>query len=172
MGSQRILAAVNLAVAGLVLIGVWAGLPARYAPVDVAGTVIAMLFAAVTVGLVVGPRWGRRVAFLASTALLVVGLCLATSLVMTAAHLVGLYGPVGGGGAALLAAVAVMVTPYLVIFPAWQAQTLWRHNRRTAAANAASDHGSGGRRRAVPVAGSAVPVGGAKAAPETSRGGD
>jgi hypothetical protein len=49
---------------------------------------------------------------------LIVGITLVTVLAWTAAHLVGLYGPVGGGGALLLGAVAVLVLPYLVGLPA------------------------------------------------------
>ena len=50
------------------------------------------------------------------------GALLCTALAFTSAHISGLYGPVGMGGALLLGAVALLLVPYLVLVPALQ---LW-----------------------------------------------
>ena len=47
-----------------------------------------------------------------------------TLLAVTASHLAGLYGPVGRGGALILAVVGLLVVPYLVLLPVAQLVTL------------------------------------------------
>ena len=54
---------------------------------------------------------------------LVLGLFTVTVLSLTASWLSGVYGPVGHGGAIVLALVALLVFPYLVVAPV--VQLLW-----------------------------------------------
>src|SRR5260221_14677449 len=90
----------NSLTATLVLLGVFVGLPSRWAPVDVAALVLAVLELAGGVGLIVGAPWAGRFARAASAVALAVGLGLITALSLTASWLTGVYGPVGFGGAA------------------------------------------------------------------------
>ena len=116
----------QLAVALLLVIGIWLGLPARYALVDVLGTGVAALYAIAAAGLLSGAKWGRSLAGVASYVALTLGAVTVTLLAMSAAHLAGLYGPVGSGGALLLGTVALLVLPYLVALPAVQLALLRR----------------------------------------------
>jgi hypothetical protein len=108
----------------LLLGGIWLGLPARWWPVDVLGTGIGIgaLSAAV---LVHSPRpqalrWTRAVLW----AQLVAGTLTVTLLCCSMAQLVGSYGPVGSGGALLMATIAALILPYLVGLPALQLRWL------------------------------------------------
>jgi hypothetical protein len=114
------LGAIDLVTALLLLGGVWGVLPARWWPVDVGATLLGALLAASGVGLLAGLPWARRVGLVAGGAALVLGLALVTTLALTASYLSGLYGPVGRGGAVILALVAALALPYLVLFPAAQ----------------------------------------------------
>ncbi len=108
------------------LIAVWVALPARWWPVDVVGTLLGALFTVSGAGLVAGARWARRVGLVAGGVALVIGMALVTALTLSAAQLTGLYGPVGRGGALILAVVTLMVVPYLVALPAAQLAALRR----------------------------------------------
>lgn len=121
---HRALGASNLLLALLLLGGIWVALPARWAPVDVGGTVLALLFAASGIGLFMGRTWGRKCALIVGAIGLATGLVLVTALAFTASYLSGLYGPVGGGGALLLLVMALLLLPYLVVFPAAQLAVL------------------------------------------------
>jgi hypothetical protein len=103
---------------------IWTALPARWWPVDVAGTLLATLFAASGAALLLHYRWARPLAQVAAGLGLLVGALAVTLLTVTAGHLVGLYGPVGQGGALILAIVAALILPYLVVLPLAQ---LWDH---------------------------------------------
>src|SRR5580658_4681032 len=98
----RIFGSTDLVAATVVLLGVFAGLPARWWVVDVPAVVVAALLVAAGVGLVAGLPWGERVARVASIATLVVGLVLVTTLAVTASYLSGIYGAVGRGGGLIL----------------------------------------------------------------------
>jgi hypothetical protein len=114
------LGAIDLVTALLLLGGVWGVLPARWWPVDVGATLLGALLAVSGAGLLAGTPWARRVGLVAGGAALVLGLALVTTLALTASYLSGLYGPVGRGGAVILALVAALALPYLVLFPAAQ----------------------------------------------------
>ena len=122
-----VLGAMDLLTALLLLAGVWGGLPARWWPVDVGGTVLALLLGASGAALLAGTPWARKLAVVAGAVALATGMALVTALALTAAHVAGMYGPVGQGGAALLFTVAVLILPYLVAFPAAQLFVLARH---------------------------------------------
>jgi len=117
---HRRVAASQLLVASLVLSGVWVALPARYWLVDAPGTALALVCAASAYGLLTGRAWGPTVARVTSWFTLVLGAALVSTLAIVAAHLAGLYGPVGAGGAVLMGTVAALVVPYLVGFPVLQ----------------------------------------------------
>jgi hypothetical protein len=121
-----VLGGVDAGVAVLLLMAIWLGLPARWWPVDVLGTLLALAFAACGVGLIRGEPWAEKVARIVGAVALGIGLLLVSALALTAAHISGLYGPIGGGGAALLGTIAALVLPYLVILPAAQLFVLAR----------------------------------------------
>jgi hypothetical protein len=110
----------DLASAVLVYVGVFEGLPARYAPVDAAASVVLALFAAAGAGLLGQASWAPKVAWVASVVSLVLGLALVATLALTASYLSGIYGPVGRGGALILSLTAALALPYLVLLPAGQ----------------------------------------------------
>jgi hypothetical protein len=119
--------AVNLVSAFLVYLGVFEGLPARYWLVDSAAALMMALFAAAGVGLLGNRRWAPRVALLACSVSLVLGLLLISTLALTVSYLSGIYGPVGRGGALILTLLAAMALPYLVALPV--AQLTWLRRR-------------------------------------------
>ncbi len=106
--------------AALVIVGVFMGLPARWAPVDVAASVLIVAKLASGALLVARAPWAPRVATLGAALALVLGLALVTALALTASWLSGVYGPVGRGGALLLTFVAALAFPYLVVLPVVQ----------------------------------------------------
>ena len=101
----------------LLLFGVFVGLPTRWWPVDTSALVLAAIEIAAGAGLLVGAGWAVRVARIAGLAALATGLFTVTLLAVTASWLSGVYGPVGHGGALILALVAALVFPYLVVAP-------------------------------------------------------
>lgn len=118
--------ALDLGVAVLLLGGVWMALPTRWWPIDLGGTLLALLFVVAGVGLIRGTEWAPRVARIVAAVALAIGAVVATLLVITAGNLSGLYGPVGMGGAIILAVAFILVIPYLVVFPAAQLYFLAR----------------------------------------------
>jgi hypothetical protein len=113
----------NVLVAGLVLLGVFRGLPARYAPVDAGAIVLALALSAAGAAMLANHRGYPRIARVASAIVLALGLALVGALAITASWLSGVYGPVGKGGALLYVFVLALVLPYVVVFPI--AQLLW-----------------------------------------------
>ncbi len=105
---------VTVAIVGL---GVFVGLPSRWAPVDVPAVALIAVDLAAGVGLLTSKPWAVRIARAASALSLALGLALVTLLALTASWLSGVYGPVGMGGAVILALVAALALPYLVALP-------------------------------------------------------
>jgi hypothetical protein len=110
----------DLLTAALVTLGIFVGLPARWAVVDVAAGVLVALKIASGLSLIVRVRWAPTMTIAAAAVALALGLALVTSLALTASWLSGVYGPVGRGGALLLTLVAALTLPYLVVVPAVQ----------------------------------------------------
>lgn len=102
----------------LVLGGVWLGLPARWAWVDVPGSALGLACAVAACGLFARAPWALRLARAVLWAELIAGSVLVTLLGASIAQLAGSYGPVGSGGALLFGVIAALVLPYLVVFPA------------------------------------------------------
>lgn len=110
----------NALTAGLVVFGVFVALPTRWLPVDGAAAVLALIQGASAVGLLGGASWAAPVARAAGAIALGLGLLAVTALATTASWLSGVYGPVGRGGSIVLALVAALVFPYLVVLPVVQ----------------------------------------------------
>jgi hypothetical protein len=85
--------------------------------------ILIALLGASGVGLLARKPWAVQVTRVASIVALVLGLVLIGILAITASYLSGIYGPVGRGGAIILALVAALALPYLVALPV--SQLLW-----------------------------------------------
>jgi hypothetical protein len=115
-----VFAIVDLSTGALLGSGVFFGLPDRWIVVDATAAALMLLQLSAGVGLLARAPWAARLASVASLASLVVGLGLVTVLALTASWLSGVYGPVGRGGGIILALVALLALPYLVVLPAVQ----------------------------------------------------
>jgi hypothetical protein len=121
---QRIVfGTLNLLSAALVFVGVFVALPTHWWPVDVGAGALVLLLGAAGAGLLLRKPWAERAARGASFFALGIGLALVATLAITASYLAGIYGPVGRGGAIILALVAALAIPYLVVLPA--SELLW-----------------------------------------------
>lgn len=109
---------VNVLVAVMVAWGVFRGLPTRWWVVDSGGAIVAALMGASGVALLVNHRRAEVVTRVAAAVVLVLGLAVFAALALTASWLHGVYGPVGKGGSAIFALVALLVLPYIVVLPA------------------------------------------------------
>jgi hypothetical protein len=121
----------DLMTAGLVLLGVFVALPARWWPVDAAAAALGVLELGAGVSLLVRPGRAEPLARVASVAALGLGLFVVSVLALTASWLSGVYGPVGEGGAIIFFLVAALALPYLVVLPAVQLVWLRRPKGRT-----------------------------------------
>lgn len=130
----------DLVTAALIVIGVFAALPARWAPVDSVAALLASLMVASSAALLVAAAqaarrkasigdssggatwapWAQRLARIAAAFALAVGVSLVSALALTASWLSGVYGTVGRGGAIVLVLVAALALPYLVVLPTVQ----------------------------------------------------
>jgi hypothetical protein len=124
MSGRVAIAAVQLLLSVLILGGVWFGLPARWVWVDVPATALAVAASLAAIALLKAASWALAVARAVLWAELIIGTLAASLLAMSAAQLAGSYGPVGAGGAVLLITIALLVLPYLVVFPALQLRWL------------------------------------------------
>jgi hypothetical protein len=120
----------DLMTAALVAFGVFVALPSRWAPIDAAAAALTAIDLAAGLGLLASAPWATRVARVASAVSLALGLWLITVLAVTASWLSGVYGPVGRGGAVVMALVAALALPYLVVWPA--VRLVWLHGARQA----------------------------------------
>jgi hypothetical protein len=119
--------AADVLTGALVAVGVFAGLPARWWPVDVGAALLAALEVAAGVALLAGVRWAPRLVRATCAVALAIGLFTVTVAAVTASWLTGVYGPVGRGGAIILALVAALALPYTVALPL--AQLVWLRQR-------------------------------------------
>jgi hypothetical protein len=115
----------NVLTAGLVALGVFVGLPGRWWPVDVGAAAIVALELASGIGLLRGTGWATLATRVAGGVALALGLLVVTLLAVTASWLSGVYGPVGKGGAIVLALVAALALPYVVVLPV--VELAWLH---------------------------------------------
>ncbi|NOY89810.1 MAG: hypothetical protein GXP55_01280 [Deltaproteobacteria bacterium] len=114
-------------VIGLLLLGaIWFALPARWLPLDIGGSLLALGFVVAGGSLLLRKTWALTLARIVGLALLLAGMGLVTALALAASDLYGRYGPVGMGGGLILFVVFLLLLPYLVIFPAAQLWVLGR----------------------------------------------
>lgn len=111
-------------VGAMTLVAVWLGLPTRWLWVDAPATLLALASMTSCVGLLTRRTWAVVVASFVTRAGLALGCITVTLLAWSASQLVGQYGPVGGGGALLLSAIAALIVPYFVGLPLLQAWLL------------------------------------------------
>jgi hypothetical protein len=123
--SRRIaIAFAQLLLALLILAGVWLALPARWIWVDAPASALGVGALLAALALTRRMPWAVRFTRGVLWAELLIGTLTASLLATAAAQLAGSYGPVGAGGALLLSTIALLVLPYLVIFPALQLRWL------------------------------------------------
>ncbi len=104
----------------MTLVGVWVGLPTRWWWVDAPATLLAAAGVMSCIGLSSRRAWAPRLALWVTRVGLGLGCITVTLLAWSASQLVGQYGPVGGGGALLLSAIAALIVPYFVGLPLLQ----------------------------------------------------
>lgn len=114
------IAASQLLLSLLLLGGVWLALPARWLWIDVPTTLLALAAGTIAVALLLRAPWAIRGARVLLWVELAFGTLLVTLLALSIAQLAGSYGPVGAGGAVLMATIALLIVPYLVALPALQ----------------------------------------------------
>lgn len=117
----------DLVTAAIVVVGVFVALPSRWWPVDLGGGVLAALEACAGVALLTRRGWAERLARAACAVALALGLFTVTVLAVTVSWLRGVYGPIGAGGALVLALVAALMLPYVVVLPV--VQLVWLRPR-------------------------------------------
>ncbi len=120
-------AAGNVALALVVVFGVFFVLPLRWWAVDVPAGLGAALLVAATVGCLRPSPTTRRLAVAASAALLIIGLAALTAVSLAAAFLNGVHGVLGRGASMLYLLLIIPVGTWLVLFPALQLG--WLHRR-------------------------------------------
>jgi hypothetical protein len=114
---ERLLAAGNLAVAGVIGLAVFRAWPVRVLVLEIAAGVVAALLVVSAVGLALRSRWAEPVTRAAAVALLVVGAVVTAALTlgMTFARAVG--GAGAGPGALLHGLALALVAPYAIGYP-------------------------------------------------------
>lgn len=120
----------NLAVAALVGVSVFRGLPSRWWVVDSGAVVVVAALAISGVALLVDARVAAQVTRIASALVLALGFAVGLALTTAASFLSGVYGSLGRGGSMIFILVVALVLPYLVILPA--VELLWVGPRRRA----------------------------------------
>jgi hypothetical protein len=118
MSKANLIAASQLLLAVLVLLGVWVGLPARWLWIDVPLSALALACAAIGAGMFAGKAWALRAVRALLWSELAVGSLIVSLLGVSIGQLAGSYGPVGSGGAVLMGTIAALIVPYLVVLPA------------------------------------------------------
>ena len=118
MSKATLIAASQLLLSFLVLAGVWIGLPARWLWIDLPLSVLSLACIVVSAGLLARQVWAPRAARVLLWCELGTGTLIVSLLALSIAQLAGSYGPVGSGGAVLMATIAALVLPYLVVLPA------------------------------------------------------
>jgi hypothetical protein len=118
MSKANLIAASQLLLAVLILLGVWVGLPARWLWIDLPLSALALACLAISVGMFAGKAWAPRAVRVLLWSELAVGTLIVSLLALSIAQLAGSYGPVGSGGAVLMGTIAALIVPYFVVLPA------------------------------------------------------
>ena len=114
---RRAFGVAYLLTATLILVGIFMGLPTRYAVVDVTGGALGGGLALTAAALLAGHTRGKSLARVASYVTLALGATVIVLLASSAGYLRGAYGPVGQGGALIFVFVIALVFPYTVALP-------------------------------------------------------
>jgi len=122
--SRRALAAYSFFLAISLGFVVFRVLPVRSAPVDAASGAIIVLRLGLGLGLLAGSRRIRALAIGVVSLTLVAGLVATSALAVSVSVVAGLYDSVGKGSAIVFALGALLVVPYLVVFPALELRAL------------------------------------------------
>ena len=122
-------AVTNGLIALLIVVGVFAGLPLRWPPVDVPAILIVLLLLASAYALLRPKPWSLRVVRWAAGVVLGLGLLCIAALTLAVGFLSGVLGAVGSGGVTLFVMVIALVLPYLVVYPALQLCWVDRRSR-------------------------------------------
>lgn len=123
-GSRRGVAAYSLFLAMALAFVVFRVLPVRTVAVDATAAAIIALRIVLAVGLFVGSARIRALAFGVVAFTFVAGLVATTALAVSVSSVAGLYDSVGKGSALVFALGALLVVPYLVVFPALELRAL------------------------------------------------
>jgi hypothetical protein len=106
-----------LLTSALIFVGIFLGLPTRYALVDVTGGVLGGLLLLTAIALLVRHARSKALARVTSFVTLALGALVIVMLASSAGYLRGAYGPVGQGGALIFVFVIALVFPYTVALP-------------------------------------------------------
>ena len=113
----------DLVAAVVLAIGVFAGLPSRWWPIDTAAVVICALLVGSGVGLLRNAPWSETLARIAARVVLGLALLFFALTATSVSYLFGIYGAVGRGGVTIFVLVAALAFPYLFALPV--TQLLW-----------------------------------------------
>jgi hypothetical protein len=92
------------------------------------GTLVGLLILS-GIGLFVGARWGRLVAIVTSSLLLVFAAVVVLGMVASSAYLRGVYGPLGRGMAVMSLLIAALVVEAFALLPLFQLRFLLSQRR-------------------------------------------
>lgn len=118
MSKGKLIAASQLLLAVLLLLGVWVGLPARWLWVDLPLSALGLACLAISAALFAGRAWAPRAVRVLLWIEIAIGTLIVSLLTLSIGQLAGSYGPVGAGGAVLMGTIAALIVPYLVVLPA------------------------------------------------------
>jgi hypothetical protein len=119
--SEILFALGNLVPAIVLAVGLYA-LPVRWWPADVV-LGAAVLALPTTSAIVFGrPALSRQALRVGGSVLLVVGLTIVAAALLSIAFLSGIHGDFGQGGVTLMALIAFLVLPYVIVYPLFE---LW-----------------------------------------------
>jgi hypothetical protein len=113
-------------------------LPLRWWGMDVPVALVVLGLLASTAIALRKPSLAPRVLRFAALALLVLGLGLLAAFGLCVAFLSGIHGPFGAFGSLLMGLVVLLITPYAVLYPAFQLWWLGREARSRAVSSAGS----------------------------------
>jgi len=117
---------VDLSLAALYLYLFLVLLPSRSGAFTASAVVFSGVVALGGVGMLIPRRWGRRVATISASLMLLTCLVLLGLLVASAAYLHGIYGGVGQAGVVLAFIAAALTVQFVGLAPALQLGYLWR----------------------------------------------
>lgn len=115
---SRVVGVADILLGVVSLFLIFKALPARWWPVDVFGSLLAVAHIVAGACILFAVSHARVAARRLAWVTMVLGMIVSTVLVVTAGNLWGLYGPIGTGGGLLLGTVALLVLPYFVGYPA------------------------------------------------------